>query len=61
MALTPQGENHLFDINCFVDATGVEPVQSYLCAGGLQPLELADAQHVHKAIEPNRSKDDSIA
>ena len=30
-----------------VDAVGVEPTQSYLCAGGLQPLELANAQHIH--------------
>ena len=30
-----------------VDAVGVEPTQSYLSAGGLQPLELANAQHIH--------------
>ena len=30
-----------------VGATGVEPVQTYLYAGGLQPLELTNAQHTH--------------
>lgn len=30
-----------------VDAVGVEPTQTYLYAGGLQPLELSNAQHIH--------------
>jgi hypothetical protein len=39
---------HVTGFRNLVDAVGVEPTQSYLSAGGLQPLELANAQHIHK-------------
>lgn len=33
-----------------VEAEGLEPSQSYLCAGDLQSLELSSAQHLRISI-----------
>lgn len=49
-ALTPRGENRSRKVECLVEPTGVEPVQTYLHAGGLQPLELANAQELHQTL-----------
>lgn len=43
-----------------VGAVGVEPTQTYLYAGGLQPLELTNAQHTHGWYPHSESNRDTL-